>query len=281
MIGIDKFPTVVDLNESTSDKLVFCIHPAGGGVDPYKKLAKELEHKARMIGLDDPSIYDYQSYDSIPDLAEYHIEIIQAIQPTGPYYLFGNCSGGPLAYEIAYQLTLDGEKVPFLAMFGSHELVGFDPSETSKYGFLPDYLKRKFSIDVGQLNWNEMESQSIDNVTKNIIDELINQDVLDKNKDSNWISRSLRSVCLSRFASKRYQAPTSSINIQLYKQPRAEGKDQVIFVKKDWCDWEKLTTGELTVVEHNRLMTIHDDILAEPHISKTIQNLERYSLCHL
>ena len=64
------------------------------------------------------------------------------------------------------KLTLEEEKVAALAMFGSHGLVGFDPDEKSKYGFLPAYLKDRFSIDVSQIDWNEMELKNVEDVTQ-------------------------------------------------------------------------------------------------------------------
>ena len=70
-------------------------------------------------------IYTFQ----IPDLAEkilapariqtfapYYLEALQALQPAGPYYLFGYSAGGILAYEVAQQLLAQGEEVAFLAI---------------------------------------------------------------------------------------------------------------------------------------------------------------------
>ena len=46
-------------------------------------------------------------------------EQMRAIQPRGPYYLAGYSCGGVLAFEIAQQLTDQGEKVATLALLDS------------------------------------------------------------------------------------------------------------------------------------------------------------------
>jgi acyl carrier protein len=51
--------------------------------------------------------------------AEYYITQIKQIQPVGPYYLFGRCSGGVLAFEIARQLTEMGDQVEKLVLLDS------------------------------------------------------------------------------------------------------------------------------------------------------------------
>ncbi|HDO1322947.1 TPA: amino acid adenylation domain-containing protein, partial [Aeromonas veronii] len=51
---------------------------------------------------------------SIEDMAERMIPLIQAIQPEGPYRIAGYSSGGILAYAIAYALILKEESVDFL-----------------------------------------------------------------------------------------------------------------------------------------------------------------------
>jgi len=42
------------------------------------------------------------------------------IQPNSPYYLVGMCYGGSIAFEIAQQLTIAGDKVAFLGIIDSN-----------------------------------------------------------------------------------------------------------------------------------------------------------------
>ena len=54
---------------------------------------------------------------AIYELAEHCIRAIRAIQPHGPYCLSGYSLGGIVAFEIAHQLHLQGEKIALLALF--------------------------------------------------------------------------------------------------------------------------------------------------------------------
>ena len=56
------------------------------------------------------------SYTSVEEIAKKYLEEIRMIQPQGPYYLAGYSIGGLLAYEMAQQLSLQGEKIGLLAL---------------------------------------------------------------------------------------------------------------------------------------------------------------------
>jgi len=53
---------------------------------------------------------------TLPEIAARFVDDILAIQPTGPYFLAGQCEGGILALEIALQLQAAGHQVGLLAM---------------------------------------------------------------------------------------------------------------------------------------------------------------------
>jgi len=50
-------------------------------------------------------------------MAAHYIKEIRELEPKGPYYLAGDTLGGLIAFEIAQQLTSQGEEVGLLAMF--------------------------------------------------------------------------------------------------------------------------------------------------------------------
>ncbi len=50
-------------------------------------------------------------------LAAHYIQEMRRLQPNGPYYLIGNSFGGTVTFEMAKQLSEQGEKVAFLAVF--------------------------------------------------------------------------------------------------------------------------------------------------------------------
>jgi thioesterase domain-containing protein len=44
---------------------------------------------------------------------------VRQVQPEGPYALGGRCFGGTIAFEMAQQLSREGQQVALLALFGS------------------------------------------------------------------------------------------------------------------------------------------------------------------
>jgi len=72
-------------------------------------------------------------------LAEYHVGEITAVQPRGPYWIVGECTGGALAYEIAQQLQGAGEEVALLALIDA-----FPPQLPRLRRFMPRALYRVF-----------------------------------------------------------------------------------------------------------------------------------------
>lgn len=62
------------------------------------------------------SISVLTAHTSVEQMASDYILEIRQLQPTGPYYLLGECSGGVVAYEIARQLRELREEVAFLGL---------------------------------------------------------------------------------------------------------------------------------------------------------------------
>ncbi|MCQ4163600.1 thioesterase domain-containing protein [Tahibacter harae] len=265
-------PTLVELNQSTANLTIFCLHPAGGGLKPYELLAQRLAGSARLYGLEDPLIHAGETFSSLPALAEFHVEVIRAVQPAGPYLLFGSCSGGPIAYETACQLSLDGDAAQ-VVMFGSHGLVGFDPAEREQYLFLCDYLHRRFEVNLAHLDWSAFEALPLAEVSARIVAELVALGLVSSQTDTAWIRRSLESLCMTRSATRRYRAPKSRVGVDLYKQVRSAAA--VALAPREWCDWNSLTSGRLRVFEHAPGLPDDADILAAPHIEATLDQLHR------
>ncbi len=64
----------------------------------------------RSLGLDE----DVEPYTKIEDIAAHHIESIQTVQSQGPYLIAGHSFGGKVAFEVAQQLSDQGEDIPLL-----------------------------------------------------------------------------------------------------------------------------------------------------------------------
>ncbi|MBN1113716.1 MAG: SDR family NAD(P)-dependent oxidoreductase [Oligoflexia bacterium] len=83
-----------------------------------------LRHLAQLIGNDRP-VYGLQAkgllgddlpHETFESAAADYLREIRKVQPNGPYILCGFCSGGEIAYEMAQQLTNNGETVSHVIM---------------------------------------------------------------------------------------------------------------------------------------------------------------------
>jgi thioesterase domain-containing protein len=83
------------------------------------KLARTLGPDQPFYALDTFNFERYQELPSLEAMAAEHLAIIREIQPEGPYLLGGFCNGGLIAYEMAHQLHLSGQKVDLLVLIDS------------------------------------------------------------------------------------------------------------------------------------------------------------------
>jgi amino acid adenylation domain-containing protein len=108
---------VVLLKPSENKSPLFCVHPLGGNLFDYHTLSKILDIHRPIYGLQPRGIDGKQQpYERIEDMASYFIQSIKTIQPQGPYFIVGYSFGGIVAFDIARQLTEQGEKIAFLGL---------------------------------------------------------------------------------------------------------------------------------------------------------------------
>ncbi|OKP02811.1 Amino acid adenylation [Xenorhabdus thuongxuanensis] len=111
---------------------LFLVHETFGDPLVYSPLATLLPPELPVYALQALGIHTLEHPPvSIEALAACHIQAIRRIQPRGPYRLMGWSIGGLIAYEIAQQLTSDGETVEFLGMIDSYYHAHKDNSDLS------------------------------------------------------------------------------------------------------------------------------------------------------
>ena len=99
---------------------LFLINAVGTGMLAYKLLAKHLDperpiYGIRALGMDDNRV----PHNRIEQMAEAYIEEMRSVQPEGPYFIAGVCTGGTVSFEMASQLISRGFKVEFLGLIDS------------------------------------------------------------------------------------------------------------------------------------------------------------------
>ena len=103
------------------DANLFLIHGGNGVVGNFVQLSTQIETNYNWYGVDYPmnEEFYYPHVISIPELAAQYVERIRAVQPHGPYHLFGYCIGGQIALEMAYLLEQAGENVDSMYIVAS------------------------------------------------------------------------------------------------------------------------------------------------------------------
>ena len=88
----------------------------------FRTLAQKLGTSRPFLGVDLP----YADGIKLPiphrleDIAAYLVKAIREEQQSGPYYVGGLCVNAVIAYEVAQQLTAQGQQVELLAMVDAH-----------------------------------------------------------------------------------------------------------------------------------------------------------------
>lgn len=100
---------------------VFCFCPGSGSAWQYTVLTRYLDADLPIIGLQSPRPDGLlASSHSMEELIERQLQLIQSIQPHGPYTLVGYSLGGSVAYGVATQLQNIGQQVDFLGLIDTY-----------------------------------------------------------------------------------------------------------------------------------------------------------------
>jgi aspartate racemase len=110
--------SLVELRAGGDLPPIFLIHDGDGETLLYRNLANLLASDHPVYGIQPQVGGKFPILQTrITDMVTTYLQQIQAVQPTGPYYLGGLCAGGVLAYEIACQLQQQGHSVAMVALF--------------------------------------------------------------------------------------------------------------------------------------------------------------------
>ena len=128
-----QFPELIHLNQSVAGRPVFWVHGGLGGVEAFRGPA--LRSQRPFYGLQARGwMTDRTPLHGIQALAAYFVNIIQFVQPQGPYDLGGYSLGGMVAYEVARQLQELREKVNTVTMLDSFDSASIKTIMLSQIG---------------------------------------------------------------------------------------------------------------------------------------------------
>nr|WP_225778800.1 non-ribosomal peptide synthetase [Pseudomonas sp. Marseille-Q3773] len=130
-------PTIAELsgyadNEASLDPLLllnsrvagapslFCLHAGFGTVFDYEPLARRLDGRCAVYGIQCRMLLEHAwEDDSIQAMAIDYAQYIRQKQPQGPYHLLGWSLGGALAVLVAHELESQGQQVALLSLVDS------------------------------------------------------------------------------------------------------------------------------------------------------------------
>ena len=98
---------------------LYGFHPLGGFYCYH--LARRLHGEQPLLLLHPPTERGPEPL-TVEGMAADYLSALRAAQPHGPYRLGGFCGSGLVAYEMARQLTAQGETVEFLALIEAHAI---------------------------------------------------------------------------------------------------------------------------------------------------------------
>jgi amino acid adenylation domain-containing protein len=113
----NNWSSVVEIQPHGEESPLFFMHPLGGEVMCYRKLAMHLGSERPFYALQPQGLDGKETpHTRVEDMASRYIRDMQNVQPQGPYFIGGFSFGGIIALEVAQQLQQQGEEVASLIM---------------------------------------------------------------------------------------------------------------------------------------------------------------------
>jgi thioesterase domain-containing protein len=242
----------------------FCVHPAGGSVLCYVDLARRLGPNQPFYGLQHPGIDGEAMPDMcIEDMAQHYIQALRACQPEGPYLLGGWSMGGMVAFEMAQQLVVQGQKVALLALLDTHAM----PAEMSQTDVSHATLLHRFAQDLGlSLDPMHLATHPPEAQMAEILAQARAAQVVPAEVGLPELHRRIQVYLNNAHAMRRYTSNTYAGHITLLKaRDRTVGQDPTL-------GWGEVATGGVMV---RTVPGNHYTMLQQPHVQTLAQQLSQ------
>jgi thioesterase domain-containing protein len=124
---------VIFLQSSGRRPPLVVVHP----LPSFCPLLQRLDEDQPVIGITlfEPSALPARC--RLEEIAAHQVKALRSFRPEGPYLLAGHCADGVLAYEMARQLTAQGQSVPIVVMLDS-----FNPATRNRWSVYKSRLRR-------------------------------------------------------------------------------------------------------------------------------------------
>src|SRR5690606_28646350 len=108
--------TTVPIQPKGDRPPLFAVHGGDGGILFYGELAQRLGEDRPFYAFEAPALTASSPIpeESVEETAAQYLAELKKVQASGPFHLCGYSFGGVVAYEMARQLSAEGETVSFL-----------------------------------------------------------------------------------------------------------------------------------------------------------------------
>lgn len=142
--------SLVPLQPQGSRSPFFFVHGWGGEVFGFEHLAGRLAPHQPVFGLRAVDPFGAKDrHTSVEEMAAHYVREIRSFQPTGPYYVGGYSAGGWIAFEIAQQLTRQGQSVRMLGVLDTGPVSRLP--KLLHWWFLAPHLARRLGLHARRL----------------------------------------------------------------------------------------------------------------------------------
>ncbi len=298
--------SIVLLKDGQAKPPLFLIHDGDGETMLYRNLAHQLKPERSVYGLQPSSRAGYPIlHTRIAEMAAYYIEKIRTIQPEGPYLLGGMCAGGVLAFEIARQLQIYGQKVALVALIdaadiqaplrtgriASQRLSSFSEALSQGQQLKPQerlfYILNKVRQKVINLIAYETRKK-IQNIQDRVKIELLRY-YLDKKLTLPQFLQNISVRTVYVFAEKEYvpeglyqgevvlfratEANNEQVDVALFQAANIDDEPYINIYSDPLFGWGKRVTGGVKVYD---IPGGHSSMLQEPNVQVMAETMQAY-----
>ncbi|MBK3643113.1 non-ribosomal peptide synthetase [Streptomyces sp. MBT33] len=241
---------------------LFLVHPHGGGVSSYMSLARELEGRVTVHGVEAVGYNtDAAPLRTVEEIAERYLDEISRSGADDPLLLAGWSFGGVVAYEMAVQRERAGRPVGALVLLdspvpGSADLVGDE-----------DVLSR-IGADAG-LAADEMSSLDDNQIIAALVRQSHRVGRLPDRIESTAVRRMVEVARANGTAAGRYR-PGAAISADVYLLTVSEPHPTLKSPDVDPVAWQALTRGRVHQVP---VPGNHHDMVHPPHVGELAERI--------
>jgi len=272
---------LIPLQPSGSKPPLFCVPGAGGNVTYLQSLASCLGSQQPFYGLQAQGLDGIsEPLTSIKDMASQYIQLIQEIQPQGPYWLCGHSLGGKVAFEMARQLYDQNQEIGLLAIIDTTpqtvEHTDVKQEETSYLTEIAMLIQDLFGIEINSYDPN-FQLLSFQEQLQLLTKQLEMANLLMPNTDSTVLEGFVRVYQTHRQLT--YVPPAIlPIQITLFRAEELDNNNQfdeetAKMLNDNTYTWNKFSTLPVNV---HVIPGNHNTMMTKPHVEQIAQELNKY-----